>query len=294
LIVLLAGGAALVLVLGIALGMLAGGSGEGRTPGEQGPDPANTGGITATSTSTATPTPAAPTPVLSTPTPAITTPKYHDIFRAEGGTTSTNKTTALPARSLDAAWDNSYRACPGTDCVRGRANASTVIGPGGAGEQLEATASVFNTFTAYRAEANLLMDLKWAGTLASIVGANSNAAVEVEILVSELDGRGMPVKSVPGMPYNVVSRSLGLDAVSGADILRVEGGRQVNIPLTLSPGKTYRVELLITCSVRALISASSTSCLFLGEGRGVEWTRQLIEYDMGICPPNDRTAGCVR
>ncbi len=291
---ILAGGAMMLLALGIAGGFLLARSGGGddgdsaaALPSPGSPEP-KTG-----STVTPTPSAPAPTPVPPTPTPGITTPKYHDIFRAEGGTASQNKTTALPARNLGATWDNSYRACPGTDCVRGRANVWTTIGPGGAGESLEATASVFNTFSASRANANLLMDLKWAGTLASIVGANSNTGVEIEILVSELDVRGMPVKAVPGMPFSVISRELGLDAVSGADRVTVEGTRQVNIPLTLSPGKTYRVELSITCTARALISASTTSCLFSGEGQGVEWTRQTIEFDQGICPANDRTVGCV-
>jgi hypothetical protein len=244
-----------------------------------------------------TPAPPTPTPVPPTPTPtvpAITTPKFHDIYRAEGGATTMNKTTALPFRQLDASWDNSYRNCPSAGCIRGKASVSTGIGPLGTGESLVASASVYNTFSAQRADANLLMDLRWKGNLAAVVGANVNSAVDIEIIVSEIDPQTMKVvKGVPNMPYSVVSTGLGLEAIQGVDVLAVEGSRSVNIPLTLDPGRLYKIDLKITCSTRAAVSASGTTCSFQGDGYGVEWTRQVIEYDTGICTPAQKGNGCI-
>lgn len=261
-------------------------------PAESTPEPSPT-----PAPPTPTPVPPTPTPIPPTPTPtvpAITTPKFHDIFRAEGGATTMNTTTAIPFRKIDASWDNSYKNCPGAGCIRGRASVSTGIGPLGTGESLVASASVYNTFVAQRADANLLMDLRWKGNLAAVVGANVNAAVDIEIIVSEIDPTTKKVvKAVPNMPYSVVSKELGLEAIQGVDVLAVEGSRSVNVPLTLDPGRLYKIDLKITCSTRAAFSASATSCGFLGSDYGVEWTRQVIEFDTGICAPAQKGNGCI-
>jgi hypothetical protein len=224
--------------------------------------------------------------------PAILSPKFHDIFRAEGGTISKSANTGLPFRRVEAAWDNSYIGCPGAGCVRGKASVWTGVGPFAIGESLEASAQVYNTFVAQRRDANLLMDVNWNGQLAAVVGANANSGVEIEILVRELNGNTI-VKTLPGMPYSVLSEELGLEAISGVDILDLEDSRSVNIPLKLEPGKTYRIDLKVTCNTRAAASASSTTCTFWGADKGVEWTKQVIEYDTGICPPARKGDGCI-
>lgn len=245
---------------------------------------------------TATPVPptATPAPPTATPTPSIDTYKYQSIFRAEGGSSDRNKKSATPIRRLEAEWDNSYRDCPGTrDCIRGRASAFTGAGPGATGEQLEASSLVYNTFTARRANAHLLMDLEWRGSLFSAVGANANAGVEAFIIVRELGSDGKPVKTVPGMPYRIFSEELGLEAIQGIDTLEIDDSRSVSVPLQLNPGATYRVELEITCNTRVAFSVSATACDFWGGDEGVEWTSQVVEYDTGICREDEQGAGCV-
>lgn len=315
-IMLIAGGAALLVALGILGGvLLARSGGDSETPaapetvvpspsapsgtpgpkGTAGPETPTSSGPTPSSTAgqaTSTPTTAPP---ASTPTPAVTTAKFHDIFRAEGGSVSKNTTTSLPFRRVDAGWDNSYRDCPGADCIRGRASAIAAVGPGGTGEHPIASAQVFNTFVANRADAILHMDLVWKGTLASVVGANANASVDIEITVQELSKTTMqPINTLPDMPFSVMSESLGLEAIQGVDVLELEDSRQVAIPMRLNPGGLYRIELKITCDTRVAFSLSATTCGFFGDNYGVEWTRQVIEFDTGICSPTQQGDGCIR
>ncbi len=256
--------------------------------------------LTPTQTSSsATPVPSTATPVPPTPTatvPAITSPKFHDIFRAEGGTFSTNAKTSLPFRRLEAAWNNEYKGCPGPTCIRGRAMALAGVGPLGTGESPVASASVYNTFVAQRSNANLLMDLRWKGSLAAVVGANVNTGVEIQVIVNQIDKTtGKVVKAVPNMPYSVLSKELGLEAIQGVDTLTIEDSRSVNIPLKLDPGQLYRIDLKITCSTRAAFSASATICSFYSDDgfAGVEWTKQVVEYDTGICSPTQKGDGCI-
>lgn len=252
--------------------------------------------IPPTSTPAVPPTPTVVPPTPTPTLPAITTPKFHDIFRAEGGTTSKNAATALPVRRLEATWNNSYIGCPKASCVRGRASVMTAVGPFGTGESPVASASVYNTFVAQRSTANLHMDVRWKGTLAAVVGANVNTGVEIEIIVSEIDPRtGKIVKAVPNMPYSVLSKELGLEAIQGVDILKLEDSRSVNISLKLDTGHHYRIDLKITCSTRAAFSLSATTCTFdsdTGFG-GVEWTKQVVEFDTGICSPTQKGDGCI-
>ena len=247
---------------------------------------------------TATPPPPTATPVPPTPTatqPAITTPKFHDIFRAEGGAVSKNANTQLPFRRLEAAWSNEYKGCPGATCIRGRAMALAGVGPLGTGESPVASASVYNTFVANRSNANLLMDLRWKGSLAAIVGANVNTGVDIEIIVNQIDQSGKIVKAVPNMPYSVFSKELGLEAIQGVDTLAIEDSRSVNIPLKLETGALYRIDVKITCATRAAFSASATICSFYADTgfAGVEWTKQVIEFDTGICSPAQKGDGCI-
>ena len=247
----------------------------------------------------ATPVPPTATPVPPTPTatvPAITSPKFHDIFRAEGGTVSKNAKTSLPFRRLEASWNNEYKGCPGPTCIRGRAMALAGVGPLGTGESPVASASVYNTFVAQRSNANLLMDLRWKGSLAAIVGANVSTGVDIEILVNEIDpDTKKVVKAVPNMPYTVLSKELSLAAIQGVDTLKIEDSRSVNIPMKLDPGHLYQIDLKITCSTRAAFSASATICSFYSDDgfAGVEWTKQVVEYDTGICSPTQKGDGCI-
>ena len=247
----------------------------------------------------ATPVPPTATPIPPTPTPttpAITSPKFHDIFRAEGGQVSKNSSSALPFRRLEATWNNSYVGCPGAGCIRGRASVMAAVGPLGTGESPVASASVYNTFVAQRVNANLLMDVRWNGSLAAIVGANVNTGVEIEIIVNEIHpSTKKVVKAVPNMPYSVLSKELGLEAIQGVDTLKVEGSRSVNVPLKLDVGHLYRIDLKITCSTRAAFSLSATTCSFFSDSgfAGVEWTKQVVEYDTGICSPSQKGSGCI-
>jgi hypothetical protein len=155
---------------------------------------------------------------------------------------------------------------------------------------------VYNTFPAYRADANLLMDIRWNGSLAAVVGANVNTGVDIEIIVNEIDrGTGRVVKALPGMPFSVLSKELGLEAIQGVDTLKVEGSRSINVPLKLEPGHHYRVDLKVTCSSRAAFSLSATTCTFFSDTAfaGVEWTKQVIEYDKGVCPVSRKGEGCI-
>ncbi|MGE0599324.1 MAG: hypothetical protein AB7J35_07225 [Dehalococcoidia bacterium] len=248
---------------------------------------------------TSTPVPPTATPVPPTPThtvPAINSPKFHDIFRAEGGDTSKNGKTALPFRRLEASWNNEYKGCPGPTCIRGRAMALAGVGPLGTGESPVASASVYNTFVAQRSNANLLMDLRWKGSLAAIVGANVSTGVEIQVMVNQIDKTtGKVIKAVPNMPYTVLSKELSLAAIQGVDTLKIEDSRSINVPLKLDPGQLYRIDLKITCSTRAAFSASATICSFYSDSgfAGVEWTKQVIEYDTGICSPSQKGEGCI-
>jgi hypothetical protein len=241
---------------------------------------------------TATPVPPTPTPTV----PAITSPKFHDIFRAEGGAVSKNADTAIPVRRLEAEWNNSYKNCPSASCIRGRASVMAGVGPFGSGESPVASASVYNTFVAERANANLLMKLRWKGSLAAVVGANANTGVEITINVSEINPDTKKIiKAVPNMPYEVLSEELGLEAIQGISTLKIEDSRSVNIPLKLEPDHLYRIDLSIKCSTRVLFSLSATTCSFFDEDAfaGVEWTSQVIEYDTGVCTPSQKGEGCI-
>ncbi len=307
------GGLALgVLAFGfVAANALVGGDGnEGDTAPPQGDDPTGTpraestrADSSATSPAktapggspTATPVPPTATAAPPTPTatvPAITSSKFFDMFRASGGDTHKSANTGLPFRRVEAAWDNSYIGCPGAGCVRGKASVWTGIGPAALGESLEATALVHNSFVAERRDANLLMDVRWSGTLSAVVGANANAGVEIEILVREMNG-DTAVKTLPNMPYSVYSKDLGIEAIAGVDILEIDETRSVNIPMKLEPKKKYRIDLIITCTARAAISGSTTGCNFWGEGGGAEWTKLQVEYDTGICSPSQKGDGCI-
>ncbi|MGE3073458.1 MAG: hypothetical protein AB7N24_05140 [Dehalococcoidia bacterium] len=248
-------------------------------------------------TATSVPPTATPVPPTATPTvPTITSPKFHDIFRAEGGTVSRNAKTTLPFRRLEASWNNEYKGCPGPTCIRGRAMALAGVGPLGTGESPVASASVYNTFVAQRSNANLLMDLRWKGSLAAVVGANVATGVEIQVVVNEIDkSTGKVIKAVPNMPYTVLSKELSLAAIQGVDTLKIEDSRSINVPLKLDPGQLYRIDLKITCSTRAAFSASATICSFYSDSgfAGVEWTKQVIEYDTGICSPSQKGDGCI-
>ena len=168
------------------------------------------------------------------------------------------------------------------------------VGPFGTGEHPIASALVYNTFVAQRAEATLRMDLRWKGVLGSAVGANTDAGVDIEIIVRELDPvTKQPVNTLPNMPFSVMSESIGLATVQGFDSLVLEDTRQVSIPMRLNPGGLYRIDLKITCDTRVAFSAAATTCAFWDDDGGVEWTRQVIEYDIGICTPNQQGAGCI-
>jgi len=266
--------------------------GEGIDATPDATQPPATPATTTPVTSTPSPTPVPPT---ATPTqPAINSPKFHHIFRAEGGTASTNGTTALPVRRVEAFWNNSYQNCPSATCIRGRASVTAGVGPFGTAETPVASASVFNTFVAQRADANLLMDLRWSGTLLTLAGANATTGVKIEVIVSEIDrDTSKVIGVVPGMPYSVLSEEIGLGAIQGYDSIKLEESRSINIPLKLKPNSIYRIDLKITCSTRVAFSLSATTCGFSGGSAGVEWTKQVIEFDTGICSPNERGTGCI-
>lgn len=316
-IVLIVGVGALVLAIGIVAGfVIAGGAGGSAaeaesttTTGSFSTTTAPTTTTTAPTTTTTTPpttttiaptTTTAPTTTITTPTttttePEVTTPKFHYIFRAEGGSVDTNDSTAIPIRRLEASWDNSYRDCPDGDCIRGRASAAAIVGPGGIDEHLVASAQVYTTFVARRPIADLLMDVRWKGNLLAVVGASATTAVDIEILVRELDASNQPVKTVSGTPFSVLSEEVGNDALSGYQDLDLEGSRSVTIPMSnLNVGATYRVDLILTCDTRAAFSGTSTSCNFWAGGDwGAEWTRQIVEFDVGLCRPDESGTGCV-
>lgn len=317
LVMLLAGSGALLLALGVLGGVLIGLNTGGNDSAQQAsiagddasPSPTATAAPTDTpeptptptqAPPTATPTPAPPTatptpaPPTPTPTPSITTPKFHDLFRAEGGEVSTNGNTALPFRRLEATWDNSYQNCPGAGCVRGRASVMAGVGPLGTGEHPIASALVYNTFSAQRADATLRMDIRWKGGLVAIASANANSSVDINVIVREIDRTtGAPLVTLPNMPFSVMSESLGLEAIQGVDELTLEDSRQVSIPMKLDPGSFYRIDLEITCDTRVSFSLSATSCTFFGGDSGVEWTRQYVEYDTGLCSPDQQGDGCI-
>lgn len=274
------------------------GEGPSATPEQPGQSPTAPPPGATTIPPTATPVPPTPTPAPPTPRPApeLDNAKYWEPFRATGGDASTNAKTQLPNRRLEANWLVKTEGCPGAGCIRGRASVMTAIGPLGTGESPVASALVSNHFVARRAAANLLMDLRWKGTLNAIAGANVNSSVDIEVIVSEVnpDTRAV-VKALPGMPYSVVSEELGLEAITGLDSLDVEDSRSINVPLKLTPDRLYRIELKITCSTRSFFTLSATTCSFWDdkEFAGVEWTKLQIEYDRGLCTPQQKGDGCI-
>lgn len=301
---LIGGAAAVVLAFGFFAGVvMAGGFGGNASAsaepgGDPGPAPTETAGPTGTVTPTATASPtqpsatptstpvpptATPVPPTATPVPPTPTPTpeptitYLDIFRAEGGSAHTNARTALPFRRIEASYNNSYRDCPDGDCVRGRVQVVAGIGPAGTGERLESSALVYNTFKAQSDDAELQANVKWNGTLAAVVSADAHAGVELTFTVYEVDGNRV-VRTVPGMPYTVMEKEIGA-ALEGVDSLTLKDSRRVAIPMSLEKGKTYRLEMEITCRARAFFAGSATLCGFGNNGQGAEWTEMRIRFN---------------
>jgi hypothetical protein len=323
LIMLVVGVGSLVLAIGLVGGFLLAGGASGGDEALEGPgvettttttepptttttEPPTTTTTTEPPTTTTTEPPTTTTtepttttttepPTTTTTVPEVTSPKFHYIFRAEGGSVNTNARTALPFRRLEASWDNSYRDCPNVDCIRGRASAAALVGPFGTAESPVASAQVYNTFVARRASAELIMDVRWKGNLVALVGANATTKVDIEIFVRELDASSQPVKTVPGTPFLVLSESVGNEAIAGYQNLDLDGSRQVTIPMqNLNVNATYRVDLKVTCDTRVAFSASATGCNFWADGDwGAEWTRQIVEFDVGVCRPDETGTGCI-
>ncbi len=260
----------------------------------QQPSPVATQPVPATPvppTATLVPPTATPIPPTATPTvPAITSPKFLDFYRAEGGSTYKSTKTLLPFRRADASWDNSYKDCPGPGCIRGKVSVWTGLGPLSVAESPSSSATVYNTFTAQRSSANLLMTVKWSTALLSLASANSDSQTKVEVIVSQIDPKTKKVvKAVPGMPYSVMSESLGLQAIQGLDKLSDSDTRKINVPLHgLTVGANYRIELKASCATRAAFSISATTC-----ATTAEWTTMAVEFDKGLCAPSQTGNGCI-
>jgi hypothetical protein len=203
--------------------------------------------------------------------------QYLDIFRAEGGETYRSVATGLPARRVEASYDNSYRDCPDGDCVRGRIQAATVAGPFTIAERLEASALVFNTFKAWTDDAELEMTVAWSGKLFSVIAGDAYASVALTVNVVEIDSAGKPVKTVAGLPYTVMEHEIGA-GLQGVDTIDLKDTRSISVPMRLEVGKTYRVELELTCNARASLSVSSTGCSFSGANSYAEWTAMRVAF----------------
>jgi hypothetical protein len=261
---------------------------DGRGQGETTPQPAAsaTAEVTATATATATATPVPPTatpvPPTATPVPPTPTPAptiiYHDIFRAEGGDYYRSTSSSLPLRRVEATWNNCYKECTGTsDRVRGRLTANAMAGPFTIAERLEASAMVYNTFTAQGSDAELEMDIRWKGNMIALAGADSHASVTLTVNVFELDSNGRVVRAVPGLPYTVMEEEIG-SGLQGYDSIAIEDSRSITIPMRLQEDKTYRIELELTCSARAALSGSVTGCDFSGGSEFAEWTAMRVAF----------------
>jgi hypothetical protein len=215
-----------------------------------------------------------PVPPTSTPVPTI---EYLDIFRAEGGETYKNANTTVPLRRVEAVYDNSYIDCPSGDCVRGRVQAAALAGPFTIAERLEASALVYNTFRAWTTDAELQMDVSWSGSLVAVTGADAHTSVALTVTVMELDEKGKVVRTVAGLPYTIMEEEIGA-GIQGFDSVTLKDSRSLSIPMRLVVGKTYRVELELTCDARAAFSASVTGCSFWGEDSYAEWTAMRVAF----------------
>jgi hypothetical protein len=152
-----------------------------------------------------------------------------------------------------------------------------VAGPFTIAERLEASALVYNTFNAQTADAELEMDVAWVGKLFSVLAADASVSVAVAVNVAEIDSAGNVVKSVAGMPYTVMEHEIGA-GLQGVDTIDLQESRSITVPMRLVAGRTYRVELELTCTTRASFSASSTGCSFSGDGSYAEWTAMRIAF----------------
>ncbi|MEA3276626.1 MAG: hypothetical protein U9Q81_15300 [Pseudomonadota bacterium] len=206
--------------------------------------------------------------------PPVTTPKDLVLGAATGSRKDNHGTTNfLPIRRNDIHTNTGAR----------EVGVFSGLGPLTFFENITGEAAIYVDFPAHRADADLIIDVGWKGTLLALASADAHS--EVALLARVLKSNGTEIQS-----HTFLDEEIG-SALEGADTRSFEDRSKILLPLTLDPGAAYRVELELTCHVRAAFSISATTCGFYERGAWVNsWA---IEFDQGTCDEGDPRPGCI-
>ena len=202
--------------------------------------------------------------------PSVTTPKEIVLGSATGSRRDFHgDTTSLPFVRNDIEVSTSNRKI---EVFNGN-------GPLAVGQTQWGEGFIWVDFPAHRADAIVTVNAGWKGNLVAFASLSGRSRAQVDVRIKRVSN-GAVIAS-----HEFLDEAVGTDAVQGLNELSPQGSETREIPVTLVPGESYRIELELDCQSGVGASLGATTCNF-GTGDATTtgaWINSWkVTFDEGI------------